>query len=234
MKIFKVGFKSDYIYSVNMIWANTGKEEYEAVKETAERRAERFGYEVAFITEISEDEAQTNINKGMPYYSIDEQAEKSHDASFNPERTEQEKTDKENREHCKSISEELDKVVNGQLYKCPMCGEVIVWNNDNYNDDEQTYTCSECGETFEESELVPVDLIDYFADCLDIEYRIGQFGAYRSVKIMVAYGGPNIYIDTASGSVELYWWTDRASFPLSYNVVEAIDREFEEFYSCNC
>ena len=82
MKIFKVGFKSDYTYSVNMIWANTGKEEEEAVKETAERRAARYGYEVAFVTEITESEAQSNINKGMPFYSIDEQAEADHDPSM--------------------------------------------------------------------------------------------------------------------------------------------------------
>lgn len=88
MKIFKVGFKSDYIYSVNMIWANTGKEEEEAVKETAERRAARYGYEVAFITEITESEAQSNINKGMPYYSIDEQAEAGHDPSMSEDEPE--------------------------------------------------------------------------------------------------------------------------------------------------
>jgi len=82
MKIFKVGFKSSVCYSVNMIWANTGKEEREAVEETAARRAERYGYEVAFVTEISEAEAQSNIRKGMPYYSIDEQAERDHDPSF--------------------------------------------------------------------------------------------------------------------------------------------------------
>lgn len=88
MKIFKVGFKSDCIYSVNMIWANTGKEEEEAVKETAERRAARYGYEVAFITEITESEAQEGINKGMPYYSIDEQAEADHDPSMSEDEPE--------------------------------------------------------------------------------------------------------------------------------------------------
>ena len=82
MKIFKVGFKSSVCYSVNMIWANTGKEEKEAVEETAARRAERYGYEVAFVNEITEAEAQSNINKGMPYYGIDEQAERDHDHSF--------------------------------------------------------------------------------------------------------------------------------------------------------
>lgn len=82
MKIFKVGFKSSVCYSVNMIWANTGKEEREAVEETAARKAERYGYEVAFVTEISEAEAESNIRRGMPYYSIDEQAERDHDPSF--------------------------------------------------------------------------------------------------------------------------------------------------------
>lgn len=85
MKIFEVGFKSStcsFNNSVNMIWANTGKEERQAVEETAARKAERYGYEVAFVTEISEAEAERNIRRGMPYYSIDEQAERDHDPSF--------------------------------------------------------------------------------------------------------------------------------------------------------
>lgn len=90
MKIFKVGFKSGNTYSINMIWANTGKEEREAVEETAARRADRYGYEVAFVEEITEREAQSNTNKGMPYYSIDEQAEREHDPSFTEEVTEDE------------------------------------------------------------------------------------------------------------------------------------------------
>ena len=88
MKIFKVGFKSSVCYSVNMIWANTGKEEREAVEETASRRAERYGYEVAFVNEITEAEANGNLAKGMPYYGIDEQAERDHDPSFAEEVTE--------------------------------------------------------------------------------------------------------------------------------------------------
>lgn len=93
MKIFKVGFKSSVCYSVNMIWANTGKEEREAVEETAARRAERYGYEVAFVEEISETEANSNLQKGMPYYSIDEQAERDHDPSFATETKTNESTE---------------------------------------------------------------------------------------------------------------------------------------------
>ena len=83
MKNFKVGFKvSEGIYSVNMIWANTGREEYEAVKETAERHAKRYGYEVTFINEIPDYEVESNLRKGMPYYPIDDEAERAHDPSF--------------------------------------------------------------------------------------------------------------------------------------------------------
>ena len=63
--------------------------------------------------------------------------------------TRQEKTDRENWEHCKRIAEELDAIAEGSCYRCPKCGEVIRWDNDQYNDDEARYTCPECGEEFD-------------------------------------------------------------------------------------
>lgn len=77
-----------------------------------------------------------------------------------------------------------------------------------------------------------VTLWDYFADCLDIEYRINAQKEYKSVQVMIAFGGPNIYIDTASGNVELYWWTDRASYLLRSDVIKEIDTIFEDYYNC--
>ena len=83
MKHFKVGFKvSESIYSVNIIWANTGREEEEAVTETAQRRAARHGYEVAFVKEVPEWEVADALRKGMPMYPIDDEAEQAHDPSF--------------------------------------------------------------------------------------------------------------------------------------------------------
>lgn len=146
--------------------------------------------------------------------------------------TAQQKTDRENWEHCKSIALKLDRIAEGSAYKCPHCGEIIFWSDDQYYDDEATYTCPECGETFDECDLEPVSLYDYFSDVYDIEYRIGSDRQFRSVRLMVACGGPNIYIDTASGNVELYWWTDRASYALSSDTIDAINAEFEEIYAC--
>ena len=146
--------------------------------------------------------------------------------------TRQEQTDRENREHCQRIAEEIEAVADGNCYRCPKCGEIIRWDNDQYNDEEATYTCPECGEEFDESDLEPFCIYDYFDDVFDIEYRINGNREYKSVRLMVACGGPNIYIDTAERAVMLYWWTDRAQYPLSRSACDAIDAEFEELFNC--
>jgi hypothetical protein len=48
---------------------------------------------------------------------------------------------------------------------------------------------------------------------------------------MIACGGPNIYVDTASKAVELYWWGDRASYLLLSDTVDAIDECFSELFN---
>ena len=120
----------------------------------------------------------------------------------------------------------------GKAYKCPECGELVGIENLVYDEDAQTYTCTQCGETFDECDLEPVYMLDYFDDVLDIEYRIGSDREFLSVRLLVAYGGPNIYVDTWSQQVELYWWTDRASFPLSSEVCDQINTDFEELFNC--
>ena len=83
MKYFKVGYKvADGIYSINIIWANTGAEELEAATETAQRHADRHGYTVAFVEEIADWQVEENLRKGMPMYPVDDEAEQAHDPSF--------------------------------------------------------------------------------------------------------------------------------------------------------
>lgn len=144
-----------------------------------------------------------------------------------------EEADRENREHCKRIAEELEAYAERTVYRCPECGEVIRWDDSQYNDDESTYTCQSCGETFDESDLEALSVYDFIADAYDIEYRIGSDMEYRSVKIMVAFGGPNIYIDTARRLVTLHWWTDYAEYPISSDAAEELDNVMEELYQCH-
>ena len=138
----------------------------------------------------------------------------------------------DNRKYCENIADNLKAYYNGEMYRCPECGEVIEWDNYQYNEETAVYTCQECEATIEEYELEALSLYDYFDDCYDIEYRVGSDKQFRSVCIMVACGGPNIYIDTRSKLVELYWWSDRASYPIYSDVCEEIDRIFEEVFNC--
>lgn len=84
MKTYAVSFKiSEDLWSTNMIWANTGDNEYAAVCDTAGRRARKFGYTAFIISdELSEAAIKENFAKGMPLYSIDSIAEQTYDPSF--------------------------------------------------------------------------------------------------------------------------------------------------------
>lgn len=152
--------------------------------------------------------------------------------------TEAEKTKRENIDHCKSIAEELEAYTDGNGYRCPLCGELHQMTEYEASEHEDEagftrYTCPNCGGDIEESQLEAVSIYDYFTgDIFDIEYRIGSNRQFRSVKLMVACGGPNIYIDTAAKAVQLYWWTDFSEYPISYSAAEAINEYFEELFNC--
>ena len=156
---------------------------------------------------------------------IDENAKKTRDyiREFIPE-TRQEQTDRENREYCKRIAEDIEAYAEGRVYRCPDCGAIV--------EDNQLFC--ECGAQVDliNGEWEQQNLYDYFSDCLDIEYRCGSDREYRSCSVMVACGGPNIYIDTARRAVLLYWWTDRAEYPLSSDAVDAVDEWAEEYWNC--
>lgn len=135
----------------------------------------------------------------------------------------------ENLEHCKHIAKHLEEIYNGEYLRCPECGETLYTVGQEIGD---KYCCPECGHVTDSDDFEEETLWEYFNDCYDIEYRIGSDKQLRSVKIMVACGGPNIYIDTATKQVELYWWGDRASYPIDYDTCNEIDSIFEEYYNC--
>ena len=132
----------------------------------------------------------------------------------------------ENTEHCKSIAETAEAYADRYMYRCPECNEEF------YIDDDRPQHKCNCGfvGTLDEYELL--SMWDYLSDCLDVEYRIGGDKEYRSAEICVAWGGPNIYIDTAKNSVELYWGGSRASWGMLSSVADEIDDVCEERYNC--
>jgi hypothetical protein len=67
------------------------------------------------------------------------------------------------------------------------------------NEDSATYQDREPGEDF--------DAIDYLSDVLDIAYTVGSDGTYRSARVLIAFGGPNAWIDTRTGTLDVAWWS---------------------------
>lgn len=75
------------------------------------------------------------------------------------------------------------------------------------------------------------DVYEYLEDVLDIEYIVNSKGEYLGARILVAFGGPNIWINTRTKQVEGYWWGD--SCVMSYSNDEmGIDEAVAELWAC--
>lgn len=137
----------------------------------------------------------------------------------------------ENVNICKGVAEELEKYVNGEYFRCPECGDVFTWDDVEVKGDE-CYYCPHCDEMFLDGDLEQLSVYDWLEDVLEIEYRCNSRKEYRSASVMTACGGPTIYVDTGSKQVELYWWTERANYPISADAAAALDDCLEEHWNC--
>lgn len=125
----------------------------------------------------------------------------------------------ENTEHCKRIARMIDACHRGEACKCPHCG----------NTEISPKNICRCGEMDDVEDWEAMSILGG-VEIYDIEYRIGADFEYRSVELMIAGGGPTIYIDTASHSVNLHWASDEAMYPISYEACEVIDELFATEY----
>ena len=83
----------------------------------------------------------------------------------------------------------------------------------------------------EEHEGVMQSAYDYLSDVLDIEYICNSKKEYLGARVLVAFGGPNIWINTRTQQVEGYWWGDKSI--QSYNKDEiGLDDALEDLFNC--
>lgn len=95
---------------------------------------------------------------------------------------------------------------------------------------EAEYTDEEREEMEERGEAC--GLYDYFEDVLDYEYTISSRRDFLGVKVWVALGGPNIYIDSRYGEVVGHWGTDEARVYLPSEICDEINSIFDDIYNC--
>lgn len=130
------------------------------------------------------------------------------------------------RRRCKHIALELDAYHNGEIRTCPNCGEEVEIDHDG-----DKHKCPHCGEVEAVDDYEALSLQDYLSDALDITYTVEEDRrTVRGVSVMVAWGGPNIYINTNSGDVELYWGSTAARYPLSSDVRDELDEWAQELF----
>lgn len=87
-------------------------------------------------------------------------------------------------------------------------------------------------EGFEPSEEYPEpDAYEYLSDALDIQYIVSGKREYIGARVLVAFGGPNIWINTQTKTVEGYWWGSKAFASYSQDAL-GLDEALETLWSC--
>lgn len=71
---------------------------------------------------------------------------------------------------------------------------------------------------------------DYLEDALDIEYICNSTRECIGARILVAFGGPNIWVDTRNNIVEGAWWGERASQEFEDNI--GLNEAIIELFNC--
>ena len=142
----------------------------------------------------------------------------------------------ENFEHVKAIRDELFDIVTDE-YKEVDGDAVKVQEDENgykyveadgnlYTEDPE----ADGDNVYSLDDLDDFTLYEYFNDVLDVEYTTNYIKDYKAVRLMVTCGGPNIYVDTRRGTVDLYWWGEEAHIDLDPEVIEAIDDIYRDYF----
>ena len=104
----------------------------------------------------------------------------------------------------------------------------------------QCESCTECGADLGKSSFCPeceasnpdtLSGFDYIAGVLDVDWILDSNREFKGARLLVAFGGPNIWIDTAKQTVEGHWWGD--SYTASYSHDEmGVEDACEELFNC--
>ena len=74
------------------------------------------------------------------------------------------------------------------------------------------------------------DASDWMEGVYDVRYLVNREKNYLGCELMVAGGGPTIWVNTWSGYVEGYWAGDKCTHYFQDNI--GLDDYNEEMYNC--
>ena len=73
------------------------------------------------------------------------------------------------------------------------------------------------------------DVHEWMNDVYDIEWITSNDHKYKSARLLVAGGGPNIWVNTQTCTVDGYWWGDHCKVPFEDNL--GLDEYLEEIHA---
>ena len=70
----------------------------------------------------------------------------------------------------------------------------------------------------------------WMEDVYDIEWITFQDKTYKAARLLVAGGGPNIWVNLQTNTVQGYWWGDYCEHSFQDNI--GLDQYLEEIFDC--
>lgn len=67
-------------------------------------------------------------------------------------------------------------------------------------------------------DVEPLSASAWLDDILDIQYTVSRDREFLGARVLVAFGGPNIWVDTRTDTVEGYWWGDEYTHSFRDNI----------------
>ena len=90
--------------------------------------------------------------------------------------------------------------------------------------------CKNIAEGITEGTEVGESADEFMRHVYDIEWICRQDKTYKAARLLVAGGGPNVWVNLQTGTVDGYWASDKCSWGFVDNI--GLDDYCEELYGC--
>ena len=100
---------------------------------------------------------------------------------------------------------------------------------------KKSETCEEqlrrmCKAHAEEITNKKISIDDLMESVLDIEWITHNDHKYKAARLLVTFGGPNVWVNLQTNTVDGYWGCDKVSWGFVDNI--GLDDYLEELHSC--
>lgn len=76
----------------------------------------------------------------------------------------------------------------------------------------------------------PYTAYDYLEEALDIQYIVNSDRSYRGARVLVCFGGPNVWVDTERMMVDGTWWMD--TYSATFTDELGLDEALQVLWEC--